>query len=70
MVTRDKDFRSSLDSKKAHPVLEKEWKEEGGREIYIYQTLNHFLKNDFPADFPAGFPNLSFQDEFLSVENT
>lgn len=68
IVTRDKDFRSSLNVKRVHPILEKEWQEENAGKICIYETLKEFLKNDFP-DFATSVSDATLQDEYPSADN-
>ena len=47
IVSADGDFFSTLDSKRVHPFLQKEWRETKKSEVYVYRDLSTFLNKHF-----------------------
>ena len=63
VVTRDSDFKSSLDDNKPHPLLSKEWMEIKKGTLYVYKTLSDFLKNEFSCE---DIPCVEKNDEYTA----
>jgi len=49
IISKDGDFASSIDGRKPHPVLMKEWKYKKKSDLYLHTELGAFLSTHFPG---------------------
>ena len=76
LISRDGDFKSSLNDDRLHSFLDNEWTERKESKLHFYGTLTGFFKHKFPnikllADFKKDLliSNLAKSGSFASTHN-